>query len=679
MLSLLRWGLGSGNEHLTEKEKILLEEKRNSRALSKMETAHHKRKRSESTQISSTDSLQRPSKRSSQYMSHVEVPMENQFRHDRNATVRVIGNTNVQPSAEPPVRSGTQKGQTVNLTVDAIVNMQISAQVQPTIKHVDMTTVQQRIESEFCLEILLKHRELRLIDQEIAKCQTALEQLRRCSVIPYPALTSRYEDREAVSQGSGIPRQLPVGVAPASQPTPWGVADGPYSRHYARWLLPDPTFDGGVVEETRYVRGSKGLPERQTRGGNSDRFLSSLTSKSRSQRGSASARFQALPAGYPEHKEDKGPMILKRASDGKMVKLVCIRCRRDNFNSAQGFINHCRIAHNLSLPSHEAAAQICGEEIDYNEASAPVPEPTTQQPSSTSLGLVHPLIRSTTVPLLSTPVPRKQQAMVKPPSANAKPVTPMSSSKKPGISKPSQTVQSPFVPSPQTPHLSKLFAKNGRGGDLQTAVSDATIKENLDNIVEDSDSNADSDYEVRNASLKNTSRLPGNSLRGGFATMAPSSSARPVSRKGTDRPGLLVQNAVDALGAHHGPLYDNDHHESTTLTLSETPPHDLSPHTVESNNAPSLVSDDDDDDYASHGSDSSPTSESETEEEGHVNVGFDLMDEDDGTRAGSSMDAELNTSSKAKVHAGGRPVGITRQAAPTMRQTGRGGRKKGGR
>jgi GATA zinc finger len=39
------------------------------------------------------------------------------------------------------------------------------------------------IESHFGLEILLKHDELRLINQEMAKCQIALEQLRRCHLI----------------------------------------------------------------------------------------------------------------------------------------------------------------------------------------------------------------------------------------------------------------------------------------------------------------------------------------------------------------------------------------------------------------------------------------------------------------------------------------------------------------
>merc|ERR1712093_532723 len=63
---------------------------------------------------------------------------------------------------------------------------------------------------------------------------------------------------------------------------------------------------------------------------------------SRSQRGTASQKLQALPSGYPPVKEKAGPCVLKRG-DGQWVKLICIDCQRHDFSSTQGFINHCRI------------------------------------------------------------------------------------------------------------------------------------------------------------------------------------------------------------------------------------------------------------------------------------------------------------------------------------------------
>ena len=220
----------------------------------------------------------------------------------------------------------------------------------------DMPQWKQNIKSHFSLEILLKHRELRLIDQEIAKCQVALEQMRRCQIVPYPATTSKIEDMMAVTVGVGASRTPTTGEKIPESPTPWGIHDGPYARHYAHWLLPDPIFDGGVISDTpgRPVSGKKTV-ERSTRAGKMPQTVAT-PAKNRAQRGSTTSRLQALPAGYPEPKEEKGPMIVKRSTDGKMVKLVCLDCRRENFNSAQGFINHCRIAHGRGFASHDAAA-----------------------------------------------------------------------------------------------------------------------------------------------------------------------------------------------------------------------------------------------------------------------------------------------------------------------------------
>jgi len=44
--------------------------------------------------------------------------------------------------------------------------------------------------------------------------------------------------------------------------------------------------------------------------------------------------------------------------------MECRDCQRSNFSSAQGFINHCRIAHQREYSSHDAAAFDCGVVID---------------------------------------------------------------------------------------------------------------------------------------------------------------------------------------------------------------------------------------------------------------------------------------------------------------------------
>ena len=79
--------------------------------------------------------------------------------------------------------------------------------------------LQQVIEHQFNIEILVKHRELRLIEQELAKCQTSLEQLRRCEIIPYPGANGLSESPSSArtytlrpsTEGASRPqRHLPI-------------------------------------------------------------------------------------------------------------------------------------------------------------------------------------------------------------------------------------------------------------------------------------------------------------------------------------------------------------------------------------------------------------------------------------------------------------------------------------
>ncbi|KAK6198519.1 uncharacterized protein RJT21DRAFT_48824 [Scheffersomyces amazonensis] len=54
---------------------------------------------------------------------------------------------------------------------------------------------------------------------------------------------------------------------------------------------------------------------------------------------------------------------LYRRTDGVIVKLTCPDCQRSNFSSAQGFLNHSRIAHSKEYTSQDAAALKCGSII----------------------------------------------------------------------------------------------------------------------------------------------------------------------------------------------------------------------------------------------------------------------------------------------------------------------------
>ena len=470
-----------------------------------------------------------------------------------------------------------------------------------------LTPLQQTIESQFSLEILLKHRELRLIDQELAKCQIALEQLRRCEVMPYPAATSDPDIMQSVSSGLG-----PAYDAQAQSPSPWGVTDGPYARHYAKWLIPDSTFGDNNTESLDPGLRGGALPERATRGSKSS---------ARAHRSNARDKLQALPLGYPESKEDKGPMIVKRASDGQMVKLVCLDCRRDNFNSAQGFINHCRIAHSRGFASHEQAAIACGEEVETDSAGIVI-GPTTGTPNS----LVHPLIRSGPLPK-STPNTssatqqrrKRSQASVPTPHMPPGRISVRSDTPSTPQSGPASQLNmhapSPFRPSLRTPHLSALFARDGRGGDLEEMVTEAMIvpepeldspmTDGVEDEIEDTEDSAERPVSQR-AHGTSTLEIRGHGRLPARSGMSPAPLERTPSSKGIHddkqrRPGYVstIDSDISYTSPFSGSSLTNpafvttqQHQDASPPTTSPALNH--SPNTIESHPAPSLVSDDGD-------------------------------------------------------------------------------------
>lgn len=82
--------------------------------------------------------------------------------------------------------------------------------------------------------------------------------------------------------------------------------------------------------------------------------------------GSASGASSAAPAagtpaagGWAKANANLG--CLYRRTDGIIVRLICPDCQRSNFSSAQGFLNHSRIAHSKEYTSQDAAALKCGE------------------------------------------------------------------------------------------------------------------------------------------------------------------------------------------------------------------------------------------------------------------------------------------------------------------------------
>lgn len=574
-------------------------------------------------------------------------------------TDNTAGTTSSQLTMPPPLRNGN-----IAPAPDATSDPNHKPAAR---SKVDIDKLRQTIDAQLSLEVLLKHNELRLIDQEIAKCQIALEQLRRCAEIPYPG-SSVSGVSQAVSYGTGAAVLQPGnGPAPLS-PAPWGVREGPYSRHYTKWLIPDPRFDGGEVETLPMTDG------RTTRGSLGESGY--VAGKSRSQRGSGNVKLQALSSGYPQPKEKAGPMIIKRKSDGQLVKLVCLDCRRDNFSSTQGFINHCRIAHNRNFASHDAAAMASGEPVEVDEAGMVVGG-HTESTSSGTPGYVHPLIRSAHMmesmskantqrkPSAEGQTPKQPQNQSQSPQRDTKkkdkPVTPA-------------PAKLPFTASPETPHLSSLMQRRGIGLNLNEIVGDAKTILDLDAMFSDEESSdgvadANPSHDPPPSNVR-ASRLPART------TMPQAASQRPGSRKGQDKAGHGSQHLSASTPARpvsytpYAPATAGlgiSHEEPRELDMGD-PSMNLSPNTIESNQAPSLVSDDDEYEAASESESPSPSSDGEDDirDFSHIEV-----EDDEDTNASTTTTTTTETKTEPRLASPAR-----RHVAPLSKPLKRGTGKK---
>jgi ADA HAT complex component 1 len=502
--------------------------------------------------------------------------------HQSNATIPTVS-----PSPFFPSASAMDNGPTPPMSPTTCSTKQ-EVTDEPSASHGPLSAgrleyLKRTLQTQIGLEILYKHNELRLIDQELAKCQIAYEQLRRCTEIPYPG-TQISSD---VSSGVGSAAQnVSAGSLPCS-PAPWGVTNGPYSRHYAKWLLPDPDSDGGndsfaAGQHSEYARSTRGKP-----------IESPIVAGKRGNKSKA----PLLPS-VP--KDKSGPMIIKRKSDGKWVKLRCLDCARDDFGSAQGFINHCRIQHHRSFTSHDAAAAACGELVEVDPAGGIVGAPLAQPAILPKNGAVHPLIRSAHLikPSFDMVEPMGQAALseqIQPRDSHDTLAT--------SIDVSAQSPPNHFQASPYTPNLSALIRNRGLGINVQELVTDAKSKTPLLE-ADDSASDMDIDTPTSGPFRGEHQQVAGNKQS---ATTMQSRVGGKTSSFGQLRGGVVLPSMRTELLAR----------ASSELDLEPSP-------TNESNQAPSLVDDDEDDEYEGH----SPTSSSESDGDGDSEVDFHIEDED---------------------------------------------------
>lgn len=525
---------------------------------------------------------------------NIDAPSANATSNLANADLEYTRSIDV-PLESTQVIAGAQQ------TGPSLVKDETSqpAQLQLPADSTDMSSLQEVIENEFNMQILVKHNELRLIEQELAKCQVALEQLRRCELRPYPG-----DERplESVSAGTGPAIAPAHGFTRPAHASPYGVTDGPYSRHYSQWLLRDAQFDSTPLHSPIYAEGYSPVPARSTRTTASARKSVSKPFDFPGRPGGSLHSIPNYPA--PAPKEKGAPQVLRRSTDGQLVKLICNNCHRGNFSSIQGFLNHCRIAHKVDYKSHDAAAIDCGQLLDENEAAnlpaetqnAPVPKPSASKPSigraptaqatparSFSSTFVHPLNTTSGAPVSANH--SRQNS-----TASRKPIHKIDSAVQ-------SAATSPLTPSPYVPHLSAYFAKHQLGGDLAKAAAIAKQKVDLG-----------ADEDVASPSTEQNSPLdavaPGSRMVTGGAgkkSELGGNGARPPSRKGFRQPAQMQRPRPSPLAPTPSTSMLKDDSMSFLSSPQDHTSISLSPHTADSN--PGLVSDHEDDDHSDSGED----------------------------------------------------------------------------
>ncbi|KAF3121934.1 hypothetical protein TWF569_002455 [Orbilia oligospora] len=212
------------------------------------------------------------------------------------------------------------------------------------------------INEQFGLEILLKHRELQDIEAELGRAEACLEQIRRCSIEEAMEKDGRFDD----------PSGITLGYAPAPE-----VMNGPYSRDYRDWLMEERVpparsryHDVLAKDQSRnFTIQRRGEPPQPL-----------LPQAGRPQREVAAAAAAAQG-------QKRSTICLHRQPDGTVVRLTCIDCKRDQFGSMQGFINHCRLAHQRDFQTHDHAAAVCGGPFDLTGFTGSLPPPRTNKAS----------------------------------------------------------------------------------------------------------------------------------------------------------------------------------------------------------------------------------------------------------------------------------------------------------
>ncbi|KAK6874138.1 Protein AHC1 [Candida tropicalis] len=251
--------------------------------------------------------------------------------------------TNPQASSELDDNSGqsTEANSEESLSQEDIILNRL--------KDIPHDKLKEIITNQLDLEIQLKHRELNLNDHEIGKIESQMLILRKF----YETSNDTKLDNE--------PNDFTVKyfnlLNKSFDSTYNNLKQIPEAQVHQNLLLQNqqlqnqtPSFSSKYLDDSSgHVSLGGGISQQP---GHSYRTRSTTSSL----RPSATSIALATVGG-----RNPGLGCLYRRTDGVVVRLTCPICQRNNFSSAQGFLNHSRIAHSKEFTSQDAAALKCGE------------------------------------------------------------------------------------------------------------------------------------------------------------------------------------------------------------------------------------------------------------------------------------------------------------------------------
>ncbi|KAL6449692.1 AHC1 Protein AHC1 [Candida maltosa Xu316] len=197
------------------------------------------------------------------------------------------------------------------------------------LKNLSHAKLKEIITNQIDLEIQLKHRELNMNEHEIGKIESQMLVLRKFFEIS----KNKKFDNE--------PRE--------------------FTRKYFELL--DKSFNSTYNNIKQVLEA--GPPQIGSKYINDPMFASSSSSTAGHSYRTRSTTSSLRPSATSVTTGVRNPSLgcLYRRTDGVVVRLTCPTCQRSNFSSAQGFLNHSRIAHTKEYTSQDAAALKCGEII----------------------------------------------------------------------------------------------------------------------------------------------------------------------------------------------------------------------------------------------------------------------------------------------------------------------------